>query len=121
MSESELGGLLRAADVATTAHDWAAARRALDAAAVSYPRDRDVTRRAHAVDVFEQQASDAVPTEERPRHAFENLLPIGLARGCVLTRDLAQDSPITFDDVELPAGRLSDRLWDEQVQAFPVA
>ena len=51
----------------------------------------------------------------------ENLLPIGLARGCVLTRDLAQDSPITFDDVELPAGRLSDRLWDEQVQAFPVA
>jgi predicted homoserine dehydrogenase-like protein len=49
----------------------------------------------------------------------ERLLPIGLADGCVLKRDIAQDAPITFDDVELPAGRLSDQLWNEQLAAFP--
>jgi hypothetical protein len=36
----------------------------------------------------------------------------------VLKRDLAQDTPITFADVELPAGRLSDQLWREQLAAF---
>ncbi len=56
--------------------------------------------------------------ENSPVARSENLLPIGLSDGCVLTRDLSQDAPITFDDVELPAGRLSDRLWAEQTAAF---
>jgi predicted homoserine dehydrogenase-like protein len=48
----------------------------------------------------------------------QNLLPIGLAEGCVLKRDIAKDAVITFDDVELPAGRLCDELWREQVSHF---
>ncbi len=48
----------------------------------------------------------------------ENLLPIGLAEGCVLKRDIPKDQVITFDDVTLPAGRLSDMLWKEQLDIF---
>ncbi|MEL7585543.1 MAG: NAD(P)-dependent oxidoreductase [Prolixibacteraceae bacterium] len=50
----------------------------------------------------------------------ENLLPIGLAQGCRLKKDLPADTVLTFDDVELPKGRLCDRLWREQLEAFPV-
>lgn len=56
--------------------------------------------------------------ENSPVARQQNLLPMGLTDGCVLKRDLAQDTPITFDDVEIPAGRLSDRLWQEQIAAF---
>lgn len=56
--------------------------------------------------------------ENSPVARAEDLLPMGLTDGCVLKRDLAQDTPITFADVELPAGRLSDRLWQEQLAAF---
>src|SRR5690606_23908952 len=48
----------------------------------------------------------------------QNLLPIGLAEGCRLLRDLPMDAAITFDDVQLPAGRLCDRLWVEQARHF---
>lgn len=48
----------------------------------------------------------------------QNLLPMGLSEGCVLKRDLPMDAAITFDDVELPKGRLADRLWNEQVEHF---
>jgi predicted homoserine dehydrogenase-like protein len=48
----------------------------------------------------------------------ENLLPIGLAEGCKLRRSVAKDAVLTFDDVELPTGRLCDRLWQEQVDLF---
>lgn len=48
----------------------------------------------------------------------QNLLPIGLAEGSVLKRDISKDSVLTFDDVELPAGRLCDELWQEQVRHF---
>jgi predicted homoserine dehydrogenase-like protein len=44
---------------------------------------------------------------------------MGLTDGCVLTRDVPQDTPLTFDDVELPDGRLSDQLWQEQLSTFP--
>lgn len=46
----------------------------------------------------------------------EKLLPLGLMEGCKLKKDIAKDQVITFDDVELPEGRLSDRLWKEQVE-----
>jgi predicted homoserine dehydrogenase-like protein len=49
---------------------------------------------------------------------MENLLPMGLAEGCRLKRALARDAVITFDDVEVPAGRLCDKLWREQLQHF---
>ena len=44
----------------------------------------------------------------------EKLLPIGLAKDCRLTRDVPKDRVLTYDDIELPRGRLSDRLREEQ-------
>ncbi|HVX52216.1 MAG TPA: Gfo/Idh/MocA family oxidoreductase [Chitinophagaceae bacterium] len=48
----------------------------------------------------------------------QNLLPIGVAEGCLLKRDLAKDEPITYNDVILPAGRLIDKLREEQDEYF---
>ncbi len=48
----------------------------------------------------------------------DNTLPIAVSLDCVLTRDIARDAPITYDDVELPADRLVDRLRIEQVERF---
>lgn len=48
----------------------------------------------------------------------ENLLPIGLAEGGRLTRDVAKDEVLTRDDVILPEGRLCDRLRAEQDKLF---
>jgi len=45
-------------------------------------------------------------------------LPEGLVEGCTLTRDVAKDEPLTYDDVELPKGRLADRLRAEQYRHF---
>ena len=44
----------------------------------------------------------------------ERLLPMGLTDGAVLVRDVAEDAPLTFDDVDVPAERLATRLWHEQ-------
>ena len=52
--------------------------------------------------------------------AHENLLPMGLSEGCILKRDLPVDAAITFADVELPKGRLSDKLFEEQKLYFRV-
>lgn len=48
----------------------------------------------------------------------EDLLPIGLAIGCRLKRDIARDEVLTYADVDVPAGRLSDRLRVEQEAYF---
>jgi predicted homoserine dehydrogenase-like protein len=48
----------------------------------------------------------------------EGLLPIGLAEGCRLLRDVAKDEVLRFSDVEVPKGRLCDELWDEQNRHF---
>lgn len=58
-----------------------------------------------------------IDTDERA--GDENALPISLSDGCVLRRDVAKDTVIGFDDVALPATRLSDRLWREQRQRWP--
>jgi predicted homoserine dehydrogenase-like protein len=50
--------------------------------------------------------------------AAERLLPMGVAEGCVLLRDVAVDQTLTYDDVRLPAGRLIDRLRSEQLEMF---
>ncbi len=42
--------------------------------------------------------------------AADLLLPVGVAAGCRLVRDLPQDAVLTYDDVELPPGRLVDEL-----------
>ncbi len=48
----------------------------------------------------------------------EGLLPMGLAGGCVVKRDIAKDEVLTYEDVQLPAGRLCDRLRVEQTNYF---
>ena len=56
--------------------------------------------------------------ENAPTAREQDLLPIGLAEGCKLKRAVAKDEVLTFDDVELPPGRLCDRLWREQLDRF---
>lgn len=48
----------------------------------------------------------------------DNLLPIGLADGCVAIQDIPIDAAITYDMVKLPEGRLSDKLRKEQNEKF---
>lgn len=48
----------------------------------------------------------------------ENLLPLGIAEGCTLKRDIPKDACLTYDDVELPKGRLIDKLRIEQEEYF---
>ena len=48
----------------------------------------------------------------------EKLLPMGLAEGCRLKRDISKDQALTYDDVELPPDRLSDKLRAEQNTYF---
>lgn len=50
-----------------------------------------------------------------------DLLPIGLADGCRMKRDVAKDQVLRDSDVERPAGRLCDSLWSEQVSHFRAA
>jgi predicted homoserine dehydrogenase-like protein len=50
--------------------------------------------------------------------AAQRLLPIGLVDGCRLKRDLRRDQVLSYDDVELPPGRVSDRLRAEQTAYF---
>jgi len=48
----------------------------------------------------------------------EDLLPMGLSEGCLLRRDIPKDHVVTYADVELPPGRLADRLRSEQDAYF---
>ena len=45
-------------------------------------------------------------------------LPEGLVLGCKLKRDIRKDHVLTYDDVELPEGRLADQLRAEQYRHF---
>lgn len=49
----------------------------------------------------------------------QRLLPMGMAEGCRLKRAVPKDAVLTYDDVEIPAGRLIDRLRAEQDEVFP--
>ena len=56
--------------------------------------------------------------ENYPLARQQNLLPIGVAEGCVLRHDVPKDQVLTYDDVILPAGRLIDQLRREQDAHF---
>ncbi len=58
---------------------------------------------------------EAVNADEMSRNRY---LPEGLVEGCKLKRDIAKDAVLTYDDVELPEGRLADRLRAEQYRYF---
>lgn len=48
----------------------------------------------------------------------EKLLPMGVAEGCVLIKDVPKDRVLKYSDVTLPEGRLCDRLRHEQNKFF---
>ena len=48
----------------------------------------------------------------------ERLLPIGVAEGCRLRRNVPRDQVLGYDDVELPPDRLCDELRLEQDALF---
>ena len=52
--------------------------------------------------------------------AAERLLPMGLAQGCHVRRNIPKDRVLTYTDVVLPSGRVVDRLRIEQTERFPV-
>ena len=58
---------------------------------------------------------EAVNSDEMRRRRY---LPEGLVEGCRLKVDVAQDSVLTYEDVELPTGRLADKLRTEQYAHF---
>lgn len=58
---------------------------------------------------------EAVAADERRREGY---LPEGLVEGCRLKSPVAQDTVLTFEDVELPPGRRADALYAEQERHF---
>ncbi|MGQ7830686.1 NAD(P)H-dependent oxidoreductase [Altererythrobacter sp. Z27] len=48
----------------------------------------------------------------------DRLLPIGIALDCRLKVAVAKDTPLTFDMVDVPEGRVIDRLYAEQEELF---
>ena len=58
---------------------------------------------------------EAVAVDEMSSNRY---LPQGLVEGCILRRNVAQDDVLTYDDVDLPADRLADRLRAEQYRHF---
>ncbi len=56
--------------------------------------------------------------ENTDRVIAERLLPMGLSEGCRARRTIAKDELVRYDDVELPAGRVIDRLRREQDARF---
>jgi predicted homoserine dehydrogenase-like protein len=48
----------------------------------------------------------------------DSLLPMGLSEGCRLKRDINKDQALSYDDIELPPGRLCDKLRKEQNRYF---
>lgn len=58
---------------------------------------------------------DNYPESRRAR-----TLPIGVSEGCKLKMDIPKDAPITYDAVELPVGRVCDRLRQEQEECFGI-
>ena len=45
----------------------------------------------------------------------DNLLPMGVAQNCKVKRHVPKDQALTYDDVELPGGRLIDQLREEMI------
>jgi predicted homoserine dehydrogenase-like protein len=57
--------------------------------------------------------------ENSPVARAEQALPMGISGGTILTRDVKKDTPLTYGDITLPAGRQIDKLRAEQ-DAMPV-
>jgi len=53
--------------------------------------------------------------------ARDRLLPMGVAEDCRLKRAIPKDQVLTYDDVEVPSGRLIDQLRAEQSEHFALS
>lgn len=53
--------------------------------------------------------------ENHPVVAQQNLLPMGISHSCIIKRPIEKDQVITFEDVEIPEGRIIDQLLGEQM------
>jgi predicted homoserine dehydrogenase-like protein len=58
---------------------------------------------------------EAVDSEEMSKTQY---LPEGLVEGCKLRRAIKKDTVLTYADVDLPPGRLADKLRAEQYRHF---
>jgi predicted homoserine dehydrogenase-like protein len=58
---------------------------------------------------------EAVNADEMSKRQY---LPEGLVEGCKVKRDIKKDAVLTYGDVNLPPGRLADRLRAEQYRHF---
>ncbi len=58
---------------------------------------------------------EAVNADEMSNKRY---LPEGLVEACKLKRDIAKDTVLTYDDVELPPNRLADQLRAQQYHYF---
>ncbi len=56
--------------------------------------------------------------EAYPAARTDGLLPMGVAEGCTLRRDVGRDAVLRYADVTLPSGRLIDALREEQDKFF---
>jgi predicted homoserine dehydrogenase-like protein len=48
----------------------------------------------------------------------QQLLPIGLSEGAVLNKDIPQDQVLSFNDVSLAKGKISNDIWRKQEELF---
>jgi predicted homoserine dehydrogenase-like protein len=59
--------------------------------------------------------------ENAPVFAEQGFLSVGVSEGCRLVRSVRKDTPVRYDDVELPKGRLCDRLVCRQTAMVSAA
>jgi len=58
--------------------------------------------------------------ENRSSARTSSALPIGLSTTCVLSRNVAKDSVLSFEDLASPIKGLVDQLWEEQNALWPI-
>ena len=102
----------------------------VSAARVVLFKDTVIAAREHKVDVVTVAKTDLKAgtvldgiggyhsygtCENAPVAVAGRMLPMGLSEGCRLLRDIPCDGVIGYDDVEVPAGRLVDRLRAEML------
>jgi predicted homoserine dehydrogenase-like protein len=74
-------------------------------------------RRGEVIDGLGGYMTYGQAERAEPVHRL-GLLPMGVAGGARLKRDLPRDAVLTYEDVELPTGRLVDRLREEQTGLY---
>ena len=66
----------------------------------------------------DQAYYQSIPLNFDPDAKQQDLLPMGVSEGCVLKRNVPKDQAVSYADVNLPKGRLCDKLRQEQDAFF---